>query len=58
MAVKIVMNSKLKEYCNAQEKSVSGDFYEAFNNKMLNELDKCLERATGNGRKTVQTKDL
>lgn len=52
----LIVKNAVKEA--AGEKNVSGDFYDALDEKVQELVDKAVERAEANGRKTVQAKDL
>lgn len=52
----IVVKSKVKEVANGA--SVSADFVEALNEEAHNIVNKAMERAKANGRKTVQARDV
>lgn len=52
----IVVKSKIKEV--AGDSNVSGDFAEALNKVAHTEVSAAVKRAEGNGRKTVQARDV
>ncbi len=52
----VVVRSKVKEA--VKKCNVSGDFAEALSEKVLGLIQEAEKRATANGRKTVQPKDL
>ncbi len=54
----LVVKSKVKEYIKKKDIRVSGDFFEALNKVVKWKLDKAIERATANGRKTLRGFDL
>jgi len=54
----LVVKSKVKEYIKKKDIRVAGDFFEALNKVVQWKLDKAIERATANGRKTVRGFDL
>jgi len=55
----LIVKAKVREYIHEKECNTSGDVIdEALNNEIKKLLDKAIERAKANGRKTVQTKDL
>ena len=58
MNEKFVMNTKIREFCRGYEKSVAGDFYDALNEKIEEELTRACKRSEENRRKTVFAKDL
>ena len=53
-----VVKSKVKEYAKSKEIRLAGDFFESLNSVVQWKLDKAIERATANGRKTVRGFDL
>ena len=56
MAEMVIVKSKLKEL--AQGCNVAGDFAEALNSVVLEEVKKAAQRADANGRNTVQGRDV
>ncbi len=54
----LVVSSKVKEYIKSKDCLTSSDVIEALSNKVYNCLDDAINRANGNGRKTVTAKDL
>ncbi|MFP4402570.1 MAG: hypothetical protein ACLFPL_05065 [Candidatus Nanoarchaeia archaeon] len=56
MAEMVIVKSKLKDV--AQGCNVSGDFAEALNEVVVEEVIKATKRADANGRKTVQGRDV
>ena len=56
MADSIVVKAKIKEA--VKDCNVSGDFADALNDALVEQVQKAVERAKGNGRKTVQAKDV
>lgn len=56
MAETVIVKSKVKEA--VQDSNVGGDFVEALNETVLQLIAKAEERAKGNGRKTIQARDL
>ena len=56
----LIVKAKVREYIHEKECNTSGDVVDgdALNNEIKKLLDKAIERAKANGRKTVQTKDL
>ena len=54
----LVVKSKMKEYIKAQECNSAGGLAEALTPIIQRILDKAVERAQANGRKTVMDKDI
>ena len=54
----IVVSSKVKEYIKSQECLTSSEVVEALSSKVYACLDEAINRANGNGRKTVTAKDI
>ncbi len=56
----LFVKSKVREYIKSQECNTSGDLIDgpALNDAIIDILDKAINRAKGNNRKTVQEKDL
>jgi histone H3/H4 len=56
----LFVKSKVREYIKGQGCNTSGDVIDgdALNNAIIDIIDKAIARAKGNGRKTVQEKDL
>jgi len=56
----LIVKAKVREYIKSKECNTSGDVIDgdALNDALKAILDKAIERAKANGRKTVQTKDL
>ncbi|MBD3211326.1 MAG: DUF1931 domain-containing protein [Candidatus Lokiarchaeota archaeon] len=54
------MKSKVRDYIKSKDCNTSGDVIDgdSLNNRIIDILDKAVERAKANGRKTVQEKDL
>jgi hypothetical protein len=53
-----VVKSKVKEYAKSKEIRLAGDFFESLNSVVRWKLDKAIERARANGRKTLRGFDL
>lgn len=56
MADNLVVKAKVKEAVKGM--NVSGDFVDALNSEVQDLVNKAVDRAEHNGRKTVQAKDL
>ena len=56
MAELLVVRSKIKEF--AKNMNVAGDFAEALSSKVVDLVKDACKRASDNGRKTVQSRDL
>jgi len=54
--VDLIIKSKIKSA--VPDMSVAGEVADALNRKVLDILDKAVERAKANGRRTVQARDL
>lgn len=55
----LIVKGKVKEYIKSQGCNTSGGLYEALSESVkIIVLDKAIERAKANGRKTIQEKDL
>lgn len=56
----LIVKSKVREYIKTKECNTSSDLVDgdALNNAIKVLLDKAIERAKANGRKTVQSKDI
>ncbi len=56
----LFVKSKVRDYIKAKGCNTSGDLIDGacLNNAIIEVLDKAIERAKANGRKTVQDKDL
>lgn len=54
----LVVASKIKEYVKSKEMMSSGDLPEAVSEMVYNILDRAIERASLNGRQTVQSRDV
>ncbi|MFX1257845.1 MAG: hypothetical protein ACFFAN_08300 [Promethearchaeota archaeon] len=56
----LFVKSKVREYIKSKGCNTSGDLIDgdSLNNVIIEILDKAIGRAKGNGRKTVQEKDL
>ena len=56
MAENLIVRSKIKGAVS--DVNVSGAFYDALNEKLIEVINKAVERAKANGRKTVKPIDL
>ncbi len=56
MADTLVVKAKVKEAIKGMQ--LGGDFVDALNKKVAELIEDAVRRATANGRKTVQAKDL
>ncbi len=54
----LVVQSKVKEEIKKHGMNTAGDFTEALSKHVAAEIKKAVERAKGNGRKTVRAIDL
>ena len=54
----LIVGTKVKNYIKGKGVMSSADVLEALNAALYDLLDKAVERAQGNGRKTVQGKDV
>ncbi|NLW51721.1 MAG: hypothetical protein GXY85_12905 [Candidatus Brocadiaceae bacterium] len=54
----LIVGTKVKNYIRAQDVMSSNDVLTALNEAVYALLDKAVARAKGNGRKTVQGKDV
>jgi histone H3/H4 len=56
----LFVKSKVRDYIKTKECNTSGDLIDgdSLNKVIMDILDKAIERAKANGRKTVQEKDL
>lgn len=54
----LVVGSKVRDYIKSKECLTSSEVMEALSNKVYACLDEAINRANGNGRKTVTAKDL
>ncbi|MEM4598617.1 MAG: hypothetical protein QW400_02910 [Candidatus Diapherotrites archaeon] len=53
-----VVKSKIKEYAKNKDIRIAGDFFDGLNKVIQYKLDKAVERAKENGRKTLRGFDL
>ncbi|MCX8189915.1 MAG: hypothetical protein N3F05_01660 [Candidatus Diapherotrites archaeon] len=53
-----VVKSKIKEYAKSKDIRIAGDFFDGLNKVIQYKLDKAVERAKENGRKTLRGFDL
>ena len=58
MADLLVVRSKVKEYAAKKKMRFGGDAIDALSHEVATLIDKAVERAKANGRKTVQARDL
>ena len=54
----LVVASKIREYVKSNDCNTSGEFIGELNNTVYDLIDKAIDRAQGNNRKTIQTKDI
>ena len=54
----LIVGTKVKNYIKSKDVMSSGDVLVALNDAVYALLDKAVARAKGNGRKTVQGKDV
>ena len=54
----LVVKSKVREYAKGKNIRLSGETFDALTKIVAFKLDKAIERAKGNGRKTVKGYDL
>lgn len=54
----LLVQSKVKEYVRSNEMMCSSDLIEKLNDEVAALLDKAVERATANGRKTARASDV
>ncbi|ODS32576.1 MAG: hypothetical protein SCARUB_02280 [Candidatus Scalindua rubra] len=54
----LVVASKVREYVKSKKCNTSGEFIGELSNTVYCLIDKALNRAKENGRKTVQAKDV
>ncbi len=55
-APNLVVKSVVKTVCG--DVRISGDFYDALNDKLKKQLDEAMERCKANGRSTLRPHDL
>ena len=53
-----VVKSKVKEYAKSKDIRIAGDFFDSLDGVVQWKLDKAVERAKANGRKTLRGFDL
>ncbi len=60
MAEILFVKSKIRDYIKVKKCNTGGDVVDGavLNNRIIEILDRAIERAKANGRKTVQEKDL
>ena len=54
----LVVASKIREYVKSNDCNTSGEFIGELCNTVYDLIDKAIDRAQGNNRKTIQTKDI
>tara|TARA_B100000959_G_C14746493_1_gene527329 strand:+ start:124 stop:324 length:201 start_codon:yes stop_codon:yes gene_type:complete len=54
----LVVASKIREYVKSNDCNTSGEFIGELSNTVYDLIDKAIDRAQGNNRKTIQTKDI
>ncbi|MFQ5963123.1 MAG: hypothetical protein ACE5KZ_02445 [Candidatus Scalinduaceae bacterium] len=54
----LVVASKIKEYIKSNNCNTSGEFIGELSNSVYDTIDKAINRAQGNNRKTIQAKDV
>lgn len=54
----LVVASKIREYVKSNDCNTSGEFISELSNTVYDLIDKAINRAQGNNRKTVQAKDV
>jgi len=54
----LVVASKIREYVKSNDCNTSGEFISELSNTVYYLIDKAIDRAQGNNRKTIQTKDI
>ena len=58
MGEMLVVKSKIREYAKKKTMSFGGDAANALSKEVQTLLDKAIERAKSNGRKTVKARDV
>jgi histone H3/H4 len=54
----LVVASKIREYVKNNDCNTSGEFIGELSNTVYDLIDKAINRAQGNNRKTIQAKDV
>ena len=54
----LVVASKIREYVKSNDCNTSGEFISELSNTVYDLIDKAINRAQGNNRKTIQAKDV
>ena len=54
----LVVASKIREYVKSNDCNTSGEFISELSNTVYYLIDKAIDRAQGNNRKTIQAKDV
>ena len=54
----LVVASKIREYVKSNDCNTSGEFIGELSNTVYDLIDKAIDRAQGNNRKTVKAKDV
>ena len=54
----LIVKSKIKEYIKGKDCNTSSGLYDALSEEVKKALDKAIDRAKANGRKTIQPKDI
>ena len=54
----LVVASKIREYVKSNDCNTSGEFISELSNTVYDLIDKAINRAQGNNRKTIQDKDV
>ena len=54
----LVVASKIREYVKSNDCNTSGEFIGELSNTVYDLIDKAINRAQGNNRKTIQAKDV
>ena len=54
----LVVASKIREYVKTNDCNTSGEFISELSNTVYYLIDKAIDRAQGNNRKTIQAKDV
>jgi histone H3/H4 len=56
--VNLVIKSNIRKYTKEKIANVAEEVEEALNKKIADDLDKAIERAKANGRRTLHARDL
>ncbi len=54
----LVVASKIREYIKSKKCNTSGEFIGELSNTVYDLIDKAINRAQGNNRKTIQARDV